>query len=88
MQMDISDYRKEIDRIDSEIMSLFVSRMNAVGCIGRIKKENGISVTDSCRETEILKKAISSVPEEYSEYAEKLMKSLIEISKELQNNEQ
>lgn len=85
--MDISDLRKEIDSIDAKMIDLFVSRMNVVRSIGELKKQSNIPVTDVSREAEVIEKAVSSVPPELTGYAVKFMKSVMDISKDLQKNE-
>lgn len=37
--MDLNDYRKEIDSIDEQLLSLFVKRMETAGEIAAYKKE-------------------------------------------------
>ena len=48
-------YRKEIDKIDKEIVKLLKERMAVSEEIGKIKKEKNIPVTDKEREEEKLK---------------------------------
>ena len=48
--MNLADYRKQLDRIDAEILQLFEERMNVVREIGIWKKQNGIPVLDAGRE--------------------------------------
>ena len=52
--MNLADYRKQLDRIDAEILQLFEERMNVVREIGIWKKQNGIPVLDAGREAEKL----------------------------------
>ena len=47
--MNLADYRKQLDRIDAEILQLFEERMNVVREIGIWKKQNGIPVLDAGR---------------------------------------
>ena len=48
--MDIKELRKEIDRIDDELVKLFVERMNVCRDVALYKKENGAAVYDAARE--------------------------------------
>ena len=54
--MTIDELRKEIDRIDSEIVRLYGERMTAAERIGEYKKERGMPVTDPARERELLRR--------------------------------
>lgn len=52
--MKIEDYRKEIDEIDGEIVSLLNRRAKAAGEIGKIKAKAGLPIIDLERESEVL----------------------------------
>jgi len=49
----IDDYRKEINRLDSELLRIFNARAALALKIGEIKKERGIPVYDPEREKKI-----------------------------------
>lgn len=86
---DLERYRTEIDEIDSELISLFVRRMNVSAEIAAYKKANGIPVTDASREEKKLEAAAAQAGE-FGEYAKDLYKTLFALSKEYQrrlNNE-
>ncbi len=51
--MTIDDYRKEINRLDSELLRIFNERAGLALKIGEIKKELGIPVYDPEREKRI-----------------------------------
>ena len=51
--MTIDDYRKEINRLDSELLRIFNERASLALRIGEIKKEHGIAVYDPEREKRI-----------------------------------
>ena len=46
--------RKEIDEIDSGIVSLFEQRMTVTEQVGRYKQAKGLPVLDNCRQQEVL----------------------------------
>lgn len=48
--MDLEDYRKEIDRVNGEVVDAVSRRMNIVEEIGEYKKQNGMDVVDEDRE--------------------------------------
>ena len=47
--MPLDNWRKEIDAVDAEIISLLSKRMDIVVKIGKYKKENNIPLMDSNR---------------------------------------
>lgn len=56
--MKLEDWRKEIDRIDGEIIALLNWRANAAREIGKIKAKAGLPVIDLDRESEVLQNII------------------------------
>ena len=52
--MKLEDWRKEIDSIDGEIISLLNRRANAAREIGKIKAKAGLPIIDLEREREVL----------------------------------
>lgn len=48
--------RKDIDKIDLEILKLFKKRFGLVSEIGKIKKEKNLEIKDPIREKEVLDK--------------------------------
>ncbi|MFB6292622.1 MAG: chorismate mutase [Candidatus Nanohaloarchaea archaeon] len=51
--MDLEDYRREIDRLNREIVDAVSRRMNVVEEIGEYKKENDMDVVDEDREEKV-----------------------------------
>ena len=51
--MDLEDYRREIDRVNAEIVDAVSRRMNVAEEIGAYKKENGTDLRDNSREEEV-----------------------------------
>ncbi len=73
--------RKEINRIDSEMARLFEERMKACAQIGLYKKENGLSVRDSARETELINKNRTYIDDpEIEGYYVGFMRNTIDLS--------
>ncbi|MGT2911493.1 chorismate mutase [Streptococcus cameli] len=48
--------RKEIDRIDREIVALFEERTRVVEDVARVKLTNGMEVLDASREQQVIEK--------------------------------
>ena len=61
--MDRSDYRKQIDRIDEQLVKLFAERMEVAGRLAEYKKENSLPVLDVRREREKLHSVSEQSPE-------------------------
>lgn len=84
----LTDIRRDIDEIDGQIAGLFEKRMELVREIARVKRAHGLPVEDKAREEEII--AINSLriadPQTREQYI-RLEKTLIEISKSLQEAE-
>jgi len=75
--VDLHDYRKQIDRIDSELLPLFKERMDVVRQVALYKKEHGLPILDAAREQEKL----TSID---CPYTRKLYTMLFELSREYQ----
>lgn len=54
MNSDLENYRKEIDKIDFEIIDLLAKRMRVVDQIGEYKSRNKILIIDEKRFREII----------------------------------
>ena len=61
---DIKELRKKIDQIDSELLPLFLKRMEVSGMVADFKRENGLPVLDRKREKEILTNKMEKVNDE------------------------
>jgi monofunctional chorismate mutase len=84
---DIVGLRKDIDSIDGKIVELFEKRMETVLKIAEYKRQNGIEILNRDREEEVIDKCINRLQNKnFTEPLEKLMKSLMEISREVQSN--
>lgn len=83
--MDRSDYRKQIDRIDEQLVKLFAERMEVAGRLAEYKKENSLPVLDVRREREKLHSVSKQSPEELRDYTELLYSLIFELSRSYQN---
>ena len=52
--MNLDELRKEIDKIDNEMIKLFEKRMDVAVKIAEYKKKNGLKVLDSARQRQKL----------------------------------
>ncbi len=83
--MGLEELRNEIDKIDDEILNLFLKRMDVASKVADYKKENGLSTMQKGREREILKKVSDKSGSEMSEYSRILFTTLMDLSKNYQN---
>lgn len=60
--MTIDDYRKEINRLDSELLRIFNERAALAIKVGEIKKKQGIPVYDPEREKRIFETISAANP--------------------------
>ena len=79
--MDLQDFRKQIDKIDDEILLLFKKRMDVVRQIASYKKEHDIPIKDASREQEKLAVIEEKAGEELLPYARTLYSTLLELSR-------
>jgi len=82
----LEEYRKEIDSIDKRILGLFESRLDISKKVAAYKHKHGLEIFHPSREKLVIerwKKEVSN--EEYSKYAEDLIRKIMDISKDLQN---
>ena len=79
--------RAEIDRIDGQLLALFLERMRVADEIGAHKGERGIAVYDGQREAEILSRMREKAGQEHADEAEALFKTLMAISRARQERE-
>ena len=82
---ELNKYREEIERIDQEIINLFLKRMDTSKKIALYKKENNLPVLNSTREAELISKYSSYFDnEELKNYFLIFFKQILEISKDYQ----
>ena len=84
--MDLWGLREQIDSIDSELMRLFIERMNVSRQIARYKKEYRLPTRDDAREKEKMAIICDKAGKELRPYAYKLYMVLFELSREYQES--
>ena len=83
--MQLSDYREQIDNIDTQLIDLFQKRMGISKQVALLKEKAGSPVFDSAREREILSRVTDLVPEDLQAYAGILYTTLFDLSRSYQN---
>ena len=85
---DLSDYRKEIDELDKELVSLFERRMNVVKKVAQYKKDNNLQVFHKDRENIVFEKAVACLKDKsYTDEVIKFINATMEIGKGVQKRE-
>lgn len=82
-------YRKEIDKIDKELVGLFEKRLEVVTKVANYKKENNLPVYHEDREKVVINNVEENiVNKEYLDEAIKFFEYIMKISKsfQIQNN--
>ena len=83
---DLEKARKKINEIDKEMAQLFEKRMEAVKAVAEYKKANGVRVTDSAREAEVIKRNSELIENEtLKPYFVSFLQSSMDISKAYQH---
>ena len=85
MENNLKTLRNNIDKIDDEILELFIRRLHIVEDIYEYKKINGMSIYDPKRENEVLQKIDKNISvDKYKSELESLFKSIMKISSSYQ----
>ncbi len=82
--MDLLELRRDIDRIDSELVALFCRRMEISALIADYKKEQNLPIHHPGREQDILQKVADLSGPALDIYAVSLYRKIFELSKDYQ----
>jgi chorismate mutase/prephenate dehydratase len=83
---DLSEARKKIDKIDEELVRLFLERLAVSRDVALAKRESGGPVTDPAREREILSRVSEAAGPDNENAARLFFSTLFSISKARQRN--
>jgi chorismate mutase/prephenate dehydratase len=83
--MDLNELRLEIDKIDDELVRLFVQRMEVSAHIDDYKKENGLPIFVPSREAEKLSDVAAKAGSDMEVYTKVLYSMLFELSRGYQS---
>ncbi len=83
--MDLNELRFEIDKIDAELVRLFVERMNLAAQISDYKKQNNLPIYAPAREREKLQEVASMSGADMESYSRVLYSLIFEISRSYQS---
>ncbi len=82
--MNISEYREQIDQIDSQLIELFCKRMDVAAGIADYKRQNGLPVLDPKREQQKIIATIEKTPDNFKDYTPILFNMLFALSRSYQ----
>ncbi|MBQ4610282.1 MAG: chorismate mutase [Clostridia bacterium] len=81
----IDELRREIDRIDRELVALFEKRMDTALAIGSIKRESGMDIKNQNREEQVKANCRAGCKNKsYAPYAEAVMERVMDACREIQ----
>ena len=82
---ELEEYRQEIDRIDAQLVQLFLARMEVTGKVGAYKQARGLPVMDAVRERQVIaaKTALTDDPARQADVAA-LYESIMGLSRRQQ----
>lgn len=83
--MELKDIRENIDKIDDEILNLFIKRMELAGEVAKSKIQTGKAVNDSSREDSIVYRLSTKTPNELKYYLKELYSTMFSVSKSYQS---
>ncbi len=82
--MDLQEARNSISRIDEELTSLFVKRMELSKEIAAYKKDNHMAVFDRSREREVVNHVCDLAGKDFESYIRVLYGTLLDVSRSYQ----
>lgn len=83
--MDIKELRNQIDEIDSQLVDLFVKRMNVSAGVADYKKANNMPIYVPAREREKSQEVANMAGEEFGHYTRALYSMIFELSRSYQS---
>ena len=83
--MDIHELRNEIDKVDSQLVNLFVERMNLSAQIADYKKDNKLPIYVPSREREKLQEVANQAGADMDNYTRVLYSMIFELSRSYQS---
>ncbi len=85
--MDLADLRHEIDKIDEDILNLFIKRMSVCKDVAEYKRVNNLTVMQDDREKQLIDRIRELSPDNLKDGAAVLFASIMDISKCIQQQE-
>lgn len=83
--MELNEIRKEIDKIDEELVALYKKRMSICAEVAEYKRANNMPVLDTSRERNLLSKVSELSGSEFEEYTRTLYSTILDLSRAYQS---
>lgn len=83
--MDLKECRKNIDRIDDEMVRLFVERMEVASEVAAYKREHGLPVLDQNRERDVIRAVREKAPPYLAGHVANLFQNIMSMSRYIQH---
>lgn len=83
--MDLKECRNEIDKINNEMLTLFLKRMEISKSVAEYKAEHGLPILNHAREREILCEMTGKAGEELESYVKTFYSVLMDLSRSYQS---
>ncbi|MGI6556744.1 MAG: chorismate mutase [Pseudoramibacter sp.] len=80
-ELDLSEIREEIDRIDRQMIELFQQRLDCVCDVARYKHANGLPIFDETREKAVIAKRQAQVEPEIKAAVGQFMQAVMDTCK-------
>ena len=80
----MEEFRKKIDKIDAQLLELFLARMRTAEDIAEYKKVHSLPVEDKAREEALIKKKCAGLSPNAAYYVRDFFEELIALSKDAQ----
>lgn len=78
------ELRKQLDKIDDQLVELYLKRMDAVRLVADTKRENNTALNDNVRENAIVYRLSKNVPDQMKLYVKELYNAIFHTSKSYQ----
>ncbi len=82
--MDLKECRAQIDKINDEMLELFIRRMNVSKSVAEYKAENNMPILNHAREREILGEMTGKAPAELENYVKTFYSVIMDLSRSYQ----
>ena len=83
--MDLKECRQEIDKINNEMLSLFLRRMEVSRSVAEYKAEHNLPILNHAREREILGEMTEKAGEEFENYVKTFYSVIMDLSRSYQS---
>ena len=83
--MDLKECRQEIDKINNEMLSLFLRRMEVSRSVAEYKAEHNLPILNHAREREILGEMTEKAGDEFENYVKTFYSVIMDLSRSYQS---